>query len=449
LEADLKLKRPTAVDSGYAWYSISLLTFAAIISNIDRQILALMIGPVRRDLGITDVQVSLLLGLAFTLLFTVTALPVARLADKVARSAIIGAGVLFWSLMTSMSGVAQNYVQLFLARMGVGIGEATLGPASYSLISDLFSEARMPIAAGLFQSSTFVGTGLAYILGGTLVGYLETQPAVSLPLVGEVRSWQLTFLIVGLPGVLVAFAIAKMREPLRRGLANTETDAEPFPLGEIWRFMLRRWRFFGLHFAGYLLMATQGYALFAWGAEFFIRVHDFSRVEAGLTFGLIALVFGIAGSLCGGLFSSLLIRGGKLDGMMRLGMYKCLCVVPFAVLLGFTSSAALAVALLVPLVFLMALTPGLGAAIVQAVAPNEIKAQMVAVYGVAVSFISYLVAPLMVAAMTQYVFGRDDAVGYSLASLASVVYPLAALCLGRCLVHYRESLRLAQAWSDS
>ena len=102
---------------------------------------------------------------------------------------------------------------------------------------------------------------------------------------------------------------------------------------------------------------------------------------------------------------------------------------------------------LLPMVFLMALTPGLGAAIVQAIAPNEIRAQMVAVYGIAVSFLSYLLAPLMVAAMTQYVFGRDEAIGYSLGVLAVVVYPSAALCLGRCLVHYRESLRLAKVWS--
>jgi len=436
------------VDSPYAWYAISLLTVASILSNIDRQILALMIGPVKRDLNISDVEVSLLLGLAFSLLFTVATLPAARLADRISRKLIISMGVFTWSLMTAMSGVANSYSQLFLARMGVGVGEATLGPASYSIMSDYFSEARLPIAAGIFQTSTFVGAGFAYILGGTIVGYLETMPNFILPVLGEVRSWQLTFLIVGIPGVVLSLFIAKMREPARKGIVNEGDDIEPFPIKEIGLFMLKRWKFFSLHFLGYLLMATQGFALFVWGAEFFIRVHEFTRVQAGLWFGSIALVVGIAGSLSGGLFSALLIRRGKVDGMMRLGMYKCLCIVPFAVALGVAPSSTLALLALVPVVFLMALTPGLGAAIVQAIAPNEIKAQMVAVYGVAVSFLSYLVAPLMVAVITQYVFAREDALGYSLASLAAVIYPCAALCLGCCLVHYRESLRLADAWAD-
>jgi len=440
-------KRPIIVDSSYAWYIMGLLTAASIISNIDRQILALMIGPVRRDLGITDVQVSLLLGLAFSLLFTLTTLPVARLADRSSRKVIIGAGVCFWSAMTACCGIAQNYVQLFLARMGVGVGEATLGPASYSLMSDLFSEARLPIAAGLFQCSTFVGGGLAYILGGVLVGYLDTIPDISVPLLGELRSWQLTFIIVGLPGILIGLSIAFIREPERRGRVHAESEEQaPFPLKDIWKFMMQRWQFFSLHFLGYLLMATQGFALFAWGAEYFIRAHDFERIDAGLWFGVIALVIGIAGSLSGGLFSSLLIKRGKLDGMMRLGMYKCIFIVPFAVFFGFTDSSTLALVALIPVVYLMALTPGLGAAIVQAVAPNEIKAQMVAVYGVVVSFLSYLIAPLMVAMMTQYVFGRDDAVGYSLGTLTAVVYPLAAVSLGAGLAHYRESIRRTSEW---
>ena len=432
-------------DSAYAWYAVSILTLAAVFSNIDRQILSLMIGPIRRDLGISDVEVSLLLGFAFSLLFTIASLPAARLADRLSRKLIIASGICFWSAMTALSGVAHSYTQLFLARMGVGIGESTLTPASYSLLSDYFSEARLPVAVGLFQSSTFVGTGLAYILGGVLVGYLDAISTVILPLFGEVRAWQLTFMIVGLPGIILGVVVALMREPQRRGRV-LEGDKEPFPLREIARFMLQRWRFFALHFLGYLMMATQGFALFAWGAEFFIRVHGFTRIEAGLFFGVVALIFGIGGSLSGGVISSMLIRGGKLDGMMRLGMYKCIAIVPFAILLGFSQNTTITMAVLVPLVFLMALTPGLGAAIVQAVAPNEIRAQMVAVYGVAVSFLSYLLAPLMVAAMTQYVFGQDDALGYSLGVLAAIVYPTAALCLGRCLIHYRESLSMAQDW---
>ncbi len=439
--------RPISPDSGYAWYVVSLLTLASIISYLDRQILAMMIGPVRRDLGISDVQVSLLLGLAFTLLFTLTTLPAARLADQMARRIVIGTGIFVWSLMTSASGVAQTYLQLFLARMGVGIGEATLSPASYSLMSDLFSAARLPVAAGLFQSATFVGTGLAYLLGGPLVDYLEGLPAQHVPIVGELRSWQLTFLIVGTPGLLLSIVLFKIREPVRRGRIAAAGSA-PIPLRQIGVFMRERWRFFTLHFVGYLLMATQGFALFAWSAEYLIRTHGFARAEAGIAFGTVALLLGIVGSMSGGIISSLFVVKGKGDGMMRLGMYKCIVIVPFAVAFGLAPAGALAIAALVPLVFLMSLTPGLGAAVLQVIAPNEMRAQMVAVYGVCVSFLSYLLAPLMVAMMTQYVFGADDAVGLSLAVLAAVCYPVAAVSLGLGLRHFRSSIELARAWSS-
>ncbi len=435
----------------YAWYVVFVLTLASIISYVDRQILAIMIGPVRRDLDISDTQVSLLIGAAFALFFTTLTLPIARLSDRYSRRTIIAVGIFFWSLMTLACGLAQRYSHLFVARMGVGVGEAALAPAAYSMMSDYFTRERLPLAVGVFQSATFVGTGIAYIAGGYLVEYLESIPSLSLPFIGEVRSWQVAFFIVSLPGLLLAGVIYLLREPARTGLMRTDeetnpTNASEVTLADLFRFARSRWKLFSFLFSGFLLMATQGFALFAWGAEFLIRTHDMSRSEAGLSFGLVALIFGISGSITGGIASSWIMSRGLLDGTMRVAVFKCVAITPFSAAMGFVSSGSLAIALLIPVTFLMSLTPGLGAAIVQAVTPNQFRAQMVAVYGIAVGFLSYLLAPLMVALLTQYVFMRDDAVGYSLGSMALVVYPLAALVLHLGLKHYREALKAAEKW---
>ncbi len=435
----------------YPWYAVFILTLASVISYVDRQILAIMIGPVRRDLDITDTQVSLLIGAAFALFFTTLTLPIARLSDRYSRRTIIAVGIFVWSLMTLACGLAQRYSHLFVARMGVGVGEAALAPAAYSMMSDYFTKERLPLAVGVFQSATFVGTGIAYIFGGYLVEYLESIPSLSVPVVGEIRSWQAAFFIVSVPGLLLAGVIYLLREPDRTGLMRAEQnsaamEASDVSMADLFRFARSRWKLFSLLFSGFLLMATQGFALFAWGAEFLIRTHDMSRSEAGLAFGLIALIVGISGSITGGIASTWIMSRGIPDGTMWVGVFKCVAITPFAVAMGFVSSGTLAVALLIPVTFLMSLTPGLGAAIVQSVTPNQLRAQMVAVYGIAVGFLSYLLAPLMVALLTQYVFLRDDAVGYSLGSMALVVYPLAALVLYLGLKHYRAALTAAETW---
>jgi len=432
----------------YAWYAVFILTLASIISYVDRQILALMIGPIRRDLEISDVQVSLLIGAAFALFYTTLTLPIARLSDRYSRRAIISIGIFFWSIMTFFSGLAQNYSHLFAARMGVGVGEASLQPAAYSMLSDYFRKEQLPFAVGVFQSATFVGAGIAYILGGVLIEYLENAPQIVIPGFGVLRSWQAAFLVVSIPGIVLAAVMMTVREPPRTGKLHQSESMQVVPLSEIFSFMMKRWRLFLLLFSGFLLMATQGFALFAWGAEFLIRTHGLSRSEAGLVFGTSALVFGISGSITGGYIATWLIKNGREDGAMRVAVFKCVAITPLAAAMGFVGNTTIALALVPLVIFLMSLTPGLGAAIVQSVTPNEFRAQMVAIYGIAVSFLSYLLAPLIIALLTQYLFMKDDAVGFSLGTTAVLFYPIAALVMAFGLNHYRTALEIAKTWDD-
>ena len=426
------------------WYVVILLTVASTLSFIDRQILNVMIGPIKRDLGgISDTEISLIIGLAFSLVYTLATLPLARAADHHNRRNLIAAGIFTWSLMTALAGKADSFRNLFLARMGVGVGEATLGPATVSMLADYFESNRLPLAFGIVGAAPFLGTGLANIVGGPLVDWLEAQPNYVLPVFGELYSWQMVLVAVGLPGILLAAVMFTIAEPKRRGLVTE--DASGFAIREVWAFVKTRGKYLTFHFVAYLCLAIQGWAFMTWVVEFFVRKHDWSRTEIGLTYGFVALVAGIIGSVWAGYYAGRLIARGGADAPMRVTFWGVLVLGPVAVFLPLFDSGLVAAVLLVPITFTMAMPPGLSNAALGAIAPNQMRGQMIALYLVCVNFLAYLLAPLIVGLMNDYVFGREDAIDLSLSSLAVVNYAVAAVCLALSLKPLREAVaRLAR-----
>ena len=202
--------------SGYAWYTVAVLTVCYTLSFIDRQILSLLVGPIKAEFAVSDTQVGLLGGLAFSLFYTIVSLPAGRLVDRLNRRNIIAAGVFFWSLMTAACSVAMGYPGLFLARMGVGVGEATLAPAAVSMISDTFPNEKLGAAMSLYGVGIYLGSGLALLVGGLVVQLVTQTATLTLPFFGEVASWRATFLVTGIPGLLVALWVLTLREPTRR-----------------------------------------------------------------------------------------------------------------------------------------------------------------------------------------------------------------------------------------
>ena len=428
----------------YLWGVVAILTIASTLSFIDRQILNVMIGPVKRDLGgISDTQVSLIMGLAFALFYNLMSLPAGRIADRHNRRNLMVAGVASWSLMTALCGAASQYWQLFLARMGVGVGEATLGPAANSTLSDLFSPERLPFAIGIVSAAPFIGQGLANIVGGPLIDYLEATPNVHLPLLGEMYSWQMVFIIVGLPGLLVAAALLLTREPARQG--RERADGQSVPFREVWAFVLERKAFFALVFTGYLCLSTQGFSLFSWLVEYYVRNHQWTRTEIGLTYGSIAMIVGIGGSIWAGFSAGRRIARGTEDATLRLVMWGTIALLPLATALTIVPDPKVGIILLIPVTFLMAMPPGLIMTTLQAIAPNELRGQMVAFYLISVSFLSYTFAPSLPAVISDYVFQSELALGKSISALAVVNYLIAAVCLGLSLKPYREALQMRRA----
>lgn len=429
----------------YCWCVVAFLTLASTVSIIDRQILALMVGPIQADLGVSDTMMGLLGGLAFTLFYTAMTMPIAWLADSGRRTWIIGWGILFWSLATVACGLAGRYWHLFLARMGVGLGEASLHPAAISLLSDYFDRARLPLALGVFNAAPFVGIGIANILGGLLISHLAGQPVLALPLLGEVRSWQAMFVLVGAPGVVLGLGAFVIREPKRRGRAATGVHI--ISVAQAAQFFLGRKRVLGLVFGAFIALSMQAWALFYWIAELFVRDHGMPRGEFGILFGTIALVGGTLGSIAAGYVSGALTRAGVVDAPLRVIFWVVLGLIPLGIYAPVASDLYTALTVFAVALFFMGWPAGLITTATQMIVPNEYRGKVVALYFIVVNFISYSCGPLLGGFISDFVFGGAS-IGGALSSIAAINYPVAAILLALSLSPFRSAMQMASAWAD-
>ncbi len=425
----------------YGWYTTAVLMVAYTFSFLDRQILNLMVGPIKADLGITDVQFALLTGGAFGIFYTIMGLPIGWMADRYPRKWIISGGIALWSLMTALSGLARTFPQLMLARVGVGVGEATLSPSAYSWLSDLFDKTRLPKAMSVYTVGIYIGAGLAMIIGGTVVGAIEKTPDIVVPLLGEMRSWHVVFIVVGLPGLLVALWVATLTEPARRGRASDKADggAGGFSLPRIWKFL-----------ASYPLMSVSlflGSAMFsvmsytdAWFPELFIRTWGWGAQQTGFVNGTASLVAGPLGMLAAGWWSSRMIQQGRGDACLRLTAYAAAGIAIPSVLMPLMPNGYLMAVLLLPLKFFGGFTPVLIPTAIQMIAPAALRAQLGAVFMFTVGIVGVSLGPILPAVLNDYVFKDENALRYSLSVASGIVAPIAFVLLFIGLNQFRRRL---------
>ena len=320
-----------------SWYVVGVLSVAYICSFIDRSVLGLMVGPIKAELGINDTQFSLLHGFAFAIFYTLLGIPIAWLADRASRRNIIAAGIAVWSLMTALCGMARTFGAMFLARVGVGVGEAALSPAAYSMIADLFPREKLGRALGVYSSGVFIGIGLSFIISALLIGALET---VTLPVVGELTPWRMTLILVGAPGLVIAALCFTFREPRRLG-----TRARGVPLREVGRFFGQNASLYLLHFIAFSMLTLLFNAQMTWLAEYLIRIHGMDRSTAGPALGVIVTLFGGGGIICGGLYSDYLKRRGDNGGAIRAALLGAVLLLPIAATTTLMPSAGLSLVL--------------------------------------------------------------------------------------------------------
>ncbi len=415
--------RPSAT---YRWYVIFVLLLAQTFSFLDRMIMGLLVGPIRESFAISDTQYSLLAGLAFSLFYAIMGIPLARIADSSNRRNLITWGIAVWSLMTALCGMARDFWSLFLARVGVGVGEAALGPAAYSMITDYFPRDTLARALSVYMLGVTIGSGFAYMLGGAVVAYVQTLETVSLPVLGAVEGWQLTFFIVGLPGLAVALLMrGTVAEPSR----GADAAPQGLPIPEVLTYVWARRRAYGCHIFGISIFVMVVYALNLWGPTYFIRTFQFDIARAGWTFGLVMLGAGSAGLLCAGFVADKWMQRGVPDAYARIIMLSMLCMLPCTVALGFVTSPTGGIVAMSLAVFFSAFQGGISGGTLQLMTPNRMRGQVMAVYLLVANLIGLGLGPTVLAATTDYVFGADEAIGQAIALCGAVLCPVGALLL--------------------
>ena len=432
-----------ASGGGAAIYALLALLLAYILSFIDRNVMAVLIGPIREDFAISDFQYSLLHGFAFSMFYIFLGLPIARIADRGSRKWVITVGVFFWSLMTCLCGMARSFGALFAARVGVGVGEAALSPPAYSLLSDYFSEKSLPRAMAVYTLGITIGGGLAYIIGAEVYSYFAAREALQLPVLGELRPWQVTFVIVGAPGFLLVLMLSLMAEPARRGAATPSGDA--YSLAEIKAHLGAHWQAYTSLIMGVSLLSVLGYGTMAWYPEFLVRIHDMERAAAGSSFGTIFIIAGSLGTLAGGFSAAPLAARGYLDASMRLILAIALLWLLPAAMGPMAATPELALWAAWPIVFFLNSYFALAIAALQGITPNRMRAQVSALMLFMTNLFGLALGPSAVAAITDFVFADDGALARSLTILPLVVCPLAALLLAWGLKHYRAALAASAA----
>lgn len=419
----------------YAWYAVCLFYLACVLSYVDRQIMSYLVAPIRAHFAINDFRFSLLHGFAFVLFYSAFALPIARLTDRYNRRVIVVTGITLWSLMTMACGLANSYTEFFLARLGVGIGEAVLTPAAISIIADSFPPDRRALPIAVYTSGVHGGSALANIIGGLVVGYTMAGGLAGTPLLGSLSGWQAVFVLVGAPGLLFAPFLFTVVEPRRRerlGRSNVSFRQVLSYLGAHWRPYLST--IFGGAFS-----AMSGYASSAWVPALFARRYGWPPSAIGPVFGTIMLTCGTVGPLIGGWVCGRLARAGRSAAPTEV-MIVCMCcaVVPAGALIAVHSPYWTLGCL--AMMSLLGTPLGLAQVAIQAMTPNEMRAQFIALYLLVVVLFGSAIGSSSVAALTDYYFKHDADVGSSMAIVSAGAAVLSALSFLSGLSAHRRAM---------
>lgn len=412
-----------------AWFSLVILSVAYAVAMIDRIVLTLLVEPMKRDLDINDTQFGFLQGFAFAAFYAVAGLPLARLADNSSRKRLIVWGIAFWSFMTSLCALAQSYWQLVLYRIGVGVGEAALTPAAISILSDLFPRSQRTRAIALYASGGTLGAGLAYLAGGAILRVFPGEATLQLPILGDVRGWQVVFLFLGLPGlVLAAITALILREPKRSDSRPREArrlSADLFP------FLRTNSGLVGGMFAGFSLLYVVTYGYLAWAPAMLIRTYDVDTATVGFLLGIANIVAGVGGNLAGSFACDLWIIRGSRDAEIRMGLFSAGILFPLCIAIPLVADVKLALALLTILIFFSHFWSSSATAAIQAITPPHLRGQMTSIYILCINILGFGLGPVIVGAITDFVFGTPESVGLSLLIVAATALPLVIYFLSR------------------
>lgn len=383
----------------YRWYVVVLLLLVFILSYFDRFILSLVVDPIKQSLGLSDFQIGLLLGPAFSAFHVLVAIPLGLLADRTNRKWLLIAGIVIWCTMTTMSGFVAAFIPLLLLRLGLGFGEAVVSPCSVSIISDYFNRKDRARAISLYMAGPYLGAGLAFLVGGALVSVLQDVGDITIPMLGTFAPWQMTFLLVGAPGVIFAFLMLTVKEPARQDLLVADKAGSADAKSAL-RFMARRWKGFGVLIIGSTCNFAMSTLTF-WNVPLFHRVWGWDVMQIGAVTGIFYFTAGPIGTALAIWASKGLGRGTELGAFRTLFLGLCITI-PASALYPVMPTAELAVIFMfIAFIGKSAATAG-GPAALQLITPGEMRSRSVAVFNTIITIVGPLLGPPIIGYFTDW-----------------------------------------------
>ncbi|HMN44385.1 MAG TPA: MFS transporter [Povalibacter sp.] len=431
-----------------AWYMVFVLMIFYVFSFIDRQIISLLVEPIKRDMQITDTQIGLLQGFSFALFYCFLGVPIGWLADRKNRKKIIAVGVVVWSLMSTLCGFAKNFGQLFLARVGVGVGEAALSPAAYSMVTDAFPKERLGRAFSIYNLGIPIGSGIALLVGGLVVGaVVQEGKTFVLPLLGEVRAWQFVFIVTGAPGLLLPLLLLSVREPARRGLIKTATnETAAVPLSEVFKFMWKNGHFYSLHFVALALFAMLGYAVGAWLPTVISRTYAVPAADVGKVLGISVLSVNVLGILFFGRICDRLTARGITDAPIVVCILVGILIAITSTIPAFMPNVTLAYVAMCIAGFPFHGYVAMGPMAVNQVTPNQMRAQVSSVYLFVNALLGMGVGPALVPLISDYILKDPMQIRWALSIVVFCAGTLAAFLLWLERKPFRERVSASAQW---
>ncbi|HKU73051.1 MAG TPA: MFS transporter [Pyrinomonadaceae bacterium] len=364
----------------YSWYSLGLLTLVYVFNYLDRTIIYILLPLIKKEMAFTDLQLALLGSMSFVIFFTVLGIPFGRLADRVVRKNMIAVGLAVWSLFSGLTGFANGFWSLLICRMMVGVGEATLGPAALSLLSDYFPPRVRATVQAIYSSGIAIGAGLAFFLGGWL---------------GQYYGWRVAFYALGFPGLAIAILVYLLREPPR---GTTEVAATKYTARD-WKILFNSIPL-RYHYLGYGAFGLAANNLSFWGATFVTRVYKLDLLTIGFYGGVLTLIAGVPGTILGGYLADKFKRFGR-GGRMLFGALAALIAVPFWLLFIFSGNLLLLLIANLVLLALSLVWLGPAAADVHDIAGPELRGLGIGVYFFAV-IIAYGIGSLVIGQLNDW-----------------------------------------------
>ena len=424
----------------YAWSILVLFTLTYTFSFVDRQVINLLVEPIKGDMGLTDVQISYLQGLIFVIPYVLLSIPIGRLVDVFSRIYVIISGILVWSFATIAAGLSGNYTQLAIARGFVGAGEAALTPAVWSMFPDIFTKKQLAVAMSIFSMAPYLGAGIALIAGAQVIEISQSSPPIELPIIGTLEPWQITLIICGAPGILFALIYACIKEPARTA-TETQTD-EAMPLSEAVDFMRKNWKVYLAFLGGAPFLIIMLYSIQAWSPTLLIRVHEWDISYAGRVYGVVALVTGSLGVLSSPVIARVMNNLNFKGYPLLMLMMSTVLTALFLFIAGLQKDGMNCLVFLALASFFVTIPLPQLAVTLQTISPNKMRGLVAGIFVVSGNVMGMGLGPTFVAFFTENVFQDPMSVGLSMGLLGLVSAPIALVIY---LNGYRDLLVITES----